>query len=97
MNTGIGRIAWRGYLHRLGQVGVDLVLVALAWWLAFVVRFDGDPPGRYERLFLITVGVVVGIKILTFIAFRLYTRWWRFTGIQDLSRSCWPAWWPAAW
>ena len=37
--------AWRGHLHRLGQVSVDLVLIALAWWLAFVVRFDGEVPG----------------------------------------------------
>ena len=86
MSARMGRIAWRGHLHRVGQVGVDLALVSLAWWLAFVVRFDGDPPGRYERLFLITLGVVVGIKIITFIAFRLYTRWWRFTGIQDLEQ-----------
>ena len=86
MSMGIGRIAWRGHLHRLGQVLVDLGLVSLAWWLAFVVRFDGSPPGRYERLFLVTLGVVVAIKIVTFIAFRLYTRWWRFTGIQDLEQ-----------
>jgi len=86
MSTRIGNLPWRGYLHRLGQVLVDLVLISLAWWLAFVVRFDGDPPGRYERLFLITVGVVVGIKLITFIAFRLYTRWWRFTGIQELEQ-----------
>ncbi len=77
---------WRGYLHRLGQVSVDLVLIALAWWLAFVVRFDGDAPGRYDRLFFITVGVVVGLKIAVFVAMRFYTRWWRFTGIQDLQQ-----------
>lgn len=86
MSTMLARIASRGQLHRLGQVLVDLVLVSLAWWLAFVVRFDGDPPARYERLFLITLGVVVGIKIVTFLAFRLYTRWWRFTGIRDLEQ-----------
>ena len=78
--------AWRGHLHRLGQVSVDVCLIALAWWLAFVVRFDGDPPGRYDRLFLITVGVVIGLKLAVFVAFRFYTRWWRFTGIQDLEQ-----------
>ena len=78
--------AWRGHLHRLGQVSVDLVLIALAWWLAFVVRFDGEVPGRYDKLFLVTLGVVVGLKIAVFVAFRFYTRWWRFTGIQDLEQ-----------
>jgi FlaA1/EpsC-like NDP-sugar epimerase len=86
MSSLLARIASLGRLHRLGQMLVDLALVSLAWWLAFVVRFDGDPPARYERLFLITLGVVVGIKIITFVAFRLYTRWWRFTGIRDLEQ-----------
>ncbi len=78
--------AWRGHLHRLGQVSSDLVLISLAWWLAFVVRFDGEVPGRYDKLFLVTLGVVVGLKIAVFVAFRFYTRWWRFTGIQDLEQ-----------
>jgi len=78
--------AWRGHLHRLGQVSSDLVLISLAWWLAFVVRFDGAVPGRYDKLFLVTLGVVVGLKIAVFVAFRFYTRWWRFTGIQDLEQ-----------
>ncbi|MSO43866.1 MAG: polysaccharide biosynthesis protein [Thermoleophilia bacterium] len=79
-------IAWRGHRHRLGQVSVDVVLIGLAWWFAFVVRFDGDPPGRYDRLFVVTVGVVLVIKLVTFVVFRFYTRWWRFTGIADLEQ-----------
>lgn len=86
MSRGFGTRAWRGQLHRFGQVSVDLVLISLVWWLAFVVRFDGDPPGRYDRLFLVTLGVVVVLKITTFVAFRFYTRWWRFTGMRDLEQ-----------
>jgi FlaA1/EpsC-like NDP-sugar epimerase len=86
MSTALDRIVSRGRLHRLGQVLADLALVSLAWWLAFVVRFDGDPPARYERVFLVTLGVVAGITLITFVSFRLYTRWWRFTGIQDLEQ-----------
>jgi FlaA1/EpsC-like NDP-sugar epimerase len=78
------RRAWRSTLHHLGQVGVDAVLVAAAWWLAFLVRFDGDPPGRYERLFLATVLIVVGLKLVIFVAFRFYSKWWRFTSVRDL-------------
>ncbi len=86
MTRRFGTRAWRGQLHRLGQVSVDLVLISLVWWLAFVVRFDGDPPRRYDRLFLVTLGVVVVLKITTFVAFRFYTRWWRFTGMRDLEQ-----------
>lgn len=86
MSRRFGTRAWRGQLHRLGQVSVDLALISLAWWLAFVVRFDGDPPGRYDRLFLATLGVVLGLKFATFVAFRFYRRWWRFTGMHDMQQ-----------
>ena len=35
--------------HRLWQVAVDAALVAAAWLLAWYVRFDGEPPRRYQR------------------------------------------------
>jgi FlaA1/EpsC-like NDP-sugar epimerase len=59
-------------------------LVTLAWWLAFAFRFDGGLQGVYERLFVATVGVVIGVKLLVFIGARFYTKWWRFTSVRDL-------------
>ncbi len=75
---------WRRHIHRLGQVLVDAVLVALAWWLSFAFRFDGTLIGVYERLFAATIGVVIGVKLLVFIAARFYSKWWRFTSVRDL-------------
>jgi len=74
----------RAFVHRGGQIAVDAGLVAAAWWLAFYFRFDGDLPGRYERLVAGTVLIVVGIKLLTFVAMRFYTKWWRFTSLRDI-------------
>ena len=65
-------------------MAVDAGLVALAYWLAYLTRFDGDLPRRYERLFLGTVGIVVAIKLIVFIGARFYTKWWRFTSVRDL-------------
>jgi FlaA1/EpsC-like NDP-sugar epimerase len=76
--------AWRSYAHRLGQASIDLALVAAAYWLAFFFRFDASLPHRYERLFLATVLIVVGLKLAVFVAARFYTKWWRFTSIRDL-------------
>jgi len=76
--------AWRTYAHRLGQASIDLALLAGAYWLAFFFRFDASLPRRYERLFLATVLLVVGLKIAVFVAARFYTKWWRFTSIRDL-------------
>ncbi len=75
---------WRRHLHRAGQLLVDASLVTLAWWLAFAFRFDGGLQGVYSRLFVATVGVVIGVKLLVFIGARFYTKWWRFTSVRDL-------------
>ncbi|HET6656989.1 MAG TPA: nucleoside-diphosphate sugar epimerase/dehydratase [Gaiellaceae bacterium] len=74
--------------HRLWQAVVDSGLVALAWILAFNIRFDYGVPPRYEPfLGLDVVLVVVGVKILTFIVFGLYDHWWRYVSIRDVWRS----------
>lgn len=80
-------VTWspRALLHRGAQILVDMSLVAGAYWLAYYVRFDGDTiPARYERAFTATVGLVIGIKLVTFVAMRFYTKWWRFTSLRDL-------------
>ncbi|MGD9573591.1 MAG: polysaccharide biosynthesis protein [Thermoleophilia bacterium] len=74
----------RAFAHRAAQIAVDTGLVVAAWWLAFYFRFDGDVPGRYERLFAATVGIVVLMKLAVFVAMRFYTKWWRFTSLRDL-------------
>ena len=74
----------RAFAHRGAQIAVDAGLVAAAFWLAFYFRFDGNVPGRYEKLFAATVGIVIVVKIATFIAMRFYTKWWRFTSLRDL-------------
>ena len=61
-----------------------MALVAAAYWLAFYFRFDGDPRPRFERLFLATVLIVMGLKLVVFVAARFYTKWWRFTSLRDL-------------
>ena len=41
-------------------------------------------PGRYERLFTGTIGIVIGVTLVVFVAMRFYTKWWRFTSLRDL-------------
>lgn len=77
-------VSWRAALHRLGQIAVDAGLVALAYWLAYTLRFDGDPPRRYEELFADTVLIVVALKMIVFFVARFYTKWWRFTSVRDV-------------
>ncbi len=69
--------------RRLGQVGVDACLIALAYYLAFVLRFDAGIPARYEDLMVDTMAFVVVAKLALFAAFGLYSKLWRFVDQTD--------------
>jgi FlaA1/EpsC-like NDP-sugar epimerase len=70
--------------HRIWQVVADGGLIAVAWWLAFELRFDQGVPRYYDTLFTKTVLIVVGIKLLVFILFGFYDRWWRYVSTRDM-------------
>jgi FlaA1/EpsC-like NDP-sugar epimerase len=73
------------YRNRVLQVLADAALVALAFYLAFRLRFldtKGVPP-RYETLLAQAVGFVIVGKIVVFAAFGLYQKWWRYVSGRD--------------
>jgi FlaA1/EpsC-like NDP-sugar epimerase len=70
--------------HRVWQLLADAALIALAWWLAFWLRFDKGVPGPYDRLMWDTILVVIAIKLAIFIAFGFYNRWWRYVSTRDM-------------
>jgi FlaA1/EpsC-like NDP-sugar epimerase len=72
--------------HRLWQLLADGALVALAWWLAFELRFDKGVPVYYETLFRRTIGIVVAIDLVVFVLLGFYNRWWRYVSTRDMWR-----------
>ena len=70
--------------HRLWQLFVDAAIVAFSWWAAFQLRFDHGLPPKYSLLLDRTIVLVVGIKLIVFIAFGFYNRWWRYVSIRDM-------------
>lgn len=75
--------------YQVWQMAGDGLLVAIAYFLAFQLRFLDDPgtiPDRYFDLFLKSVGFVIVGKVVIFYLFGLYQKWWRFVGGRDISR-----------
>ena len=71
--------------HRLWRVAVDGAIVALAWWLAWHLRFDRKQPGYYNRyLDWDLVLLVVGLKLPVFVFSGFYNRWWRYVSTRDM-------------
>ncbi|HVS28624.1 MAG TPA: polysaccharide biosynthesis protein, partial [Solirubrobacteraceae bacterium] len=73
----------RPHRHALAQLAVDGVLVALAWYLAFVLRFDDRVPTRYDALLEQTIVPVVLGSLAIFYLFGLYVKQWRYLTRRD--------------
>jgi len=71
--------------HSVAQLLVDGALAALAYFLAFRLRFDqaAGPPPRYERLFEETVPWVVVLALVIFLLLRTEQRQWRYATQGD--------------
>src|SRR4051812_10622260 len=74
------------YRNRTLQVVADALLVAVAFFLAFRLRFLDDPggiPPRYTTLLVQSVALVAVGKVTIFAAFGLYQKWWRYVAGRD--------------
>ena len=61
----------------------DLVLISIAAWGAYVLRFDWVVALQRDE-FPVFLGVALVLKPLAFFAFGLYRRYWRYASLPDL-------------
>ena len=64
----------------------DAAAAALAWVLAFLLRFNLEIPPDFERTMLYTLPWAVASYCAAFLAFGLYRGLWRFASLPDLRR-----------
>jgi FlaA1/EpsC-like NDP-sugar epimerase len=78
---GYGAGPWRQWL----LLGPHLLVLPLAYWFAFAIRFDASIPERYLQLFWDTLPYLLAIRLFCLAAFGLHRGWPRHVGIHDLT------------
>jgi UDP-GlcNAc:undecaprenyl-phosphate GlcNAc-1-phosphate transferase len=74
-----------GYKRRIFEVLNDLVIVVLAYYGSYLLRFDGNLVDPYYRQFVISLPVVIATEVAAFLVLGLYRGLWRYTSMSDLS------------
>jgi len=83
MRRRIRSAAFPVHRHALPQVALDAGLVALSYFLAYRLRFDGGVPPRYEDLFERTIAFAICGSIVIFTLFGLYRHWMRYSSQRE--------------
>jgi FlaA1/EpsC-like NDP-sugar epimerase len=83
MRRRIRSAAFPLHRHSLPQLAVDGVLVAVAYYLAFQLRFQHGPTGYYSVLRERTLWWVLGGSLPVLVVARVYQRRWRYAGQRD--------------
>jgi FlaA1/EpsC-like NDP-sugar epimerase len=80
--------------HRIFQLAADAALAALAFYLAFEIRFIDEPGGIPNRYVDMLTGSIVFValgKTVVFSLMGLHQKWWRYFNIGDtwsVMRAC---------
>ena len=67
------------------RVFVDMAIISISYYLAFLLRFEGDF-GHVKNYYLTTLPLVLTTKTVIFHVAGLYRGAWRYTNINDLMR-----------
>jgi FlaA1/EpsC-like NDP-sugar epimerase len=83
MRRRIRSAAFPVHRHAVPQVALDAGLVALSYFLAYRLRFDGGVPARYEDLFNRTITFAICGSVFIFAVCGLYRHWMRYSSQRD--------------
>jgi UDP-GlcNAc:undecaprenyl-phosphate GlcNAc-1-phosphate transferase len=72
------------YKRRIFEVMLDVVLIGLAYWSAYAMKFGPFSGSPAWKLFLRTLPVLVVVRLGAFLFFGVYRGIWRYTSMDDL-------------
>ncbi len=72
------------YRRRLFEVMLDFVLISAAYYISYLLRFEGPEYAANFKIFLKSLPIVIAAKYACFSIMGVYRGFWRYTGIPEL-------------
>ncbi len=72
------------YKRRLFEVLLDLILIPLAYWISYLLRFEGSAYGANFPIFLKSLPIVVACQLSAFFLLGVYRGIWQYVGMRDV-------------
>jgi UDP-GlcNAc:undecaprenyl-phosphate/decaprenyl-phosphate GlcNAc-1-phosphate transferase len=73
------------YRRRIFEIMLDFFLMVLAYYGAYLLRFEGEVPEEQHAIFLKTLPLMIAIQIFLFLAGGVYRGIWRYVSVDDLA------------
>ena len=81
-----GARTWKRFFSRRVQLLLDVTAVALAFGVAYVLRFEFAIPRPVVYNVIVQLPWVVAIHVASLFAFGVYSLIWRYVGLAELRR-----------
>ena len=72
------------YKKKLFEVLLDLILIPLAYWSSYLIRFEGSAYGANLPIFFKSLPIVVACQFLSFFFLGIYRGIWQYAGMRDV-------------
>jgi FlaA1/EpsC-like NDP-sugar epimerase len=79
-------LVWRigSRYRRFGVAVLQLLLTALGYMAAFLIRFEFDIPAADYGVMINTLPILILVRLAAYYYFKLYSGGWRFVSMRDL-------------
>ena len=72
------------YKKQLLFVGLDSIIVIFSYYVAYRLRFGGPQFGYYFSIFLKSLPVIIGCKLMVFLLLGIYRGFWAYISTSDV-------------
>lgn len=85
-HTVIRALTYFPFKRRFFEILLDVVLVALAYYGAYLIRWEDNLPGAQRDILLHSLPVIIAAQMLVLLVLGVYSGLWQYAGLRELTK-----------